>query len=318
MIELINFLNDEVDVRLQDIYLILQENIPKLNSLKRENFGQGLMRLSNLKVFLEALNQINEIKLLEPMIERISEIEEFKNLKSDSINIVTERYNEFNNRWSDLYQKVNLALALLSEYNKDLKKNTFSILLPELKGLTEYSKFFSDLDKIILSPSKDNEIIDINSFDVGSKWINITISSAFSIFVIMQLTRNAFDLYTKDYHQMLVMQKVYQAYDLEKEVIEKIIQASEKKYNNSLTEKSEGMFKSIKEKFPEKFDSEKDFNEYKNNLKFALENLNSYIDKGMEIYKSIEEDKIFPEIEMPNFKEKQKMIDSNTKAITEK
>lgn len=306
-------------MRLKDTLNLLQEQIPKLSGIKYEPLGGNVTRISNLQEGMLALSNLTEISAFIDDIDNIAAIPEFNNLITDKITIPVNLHTTFAGYISSIITKGLLLQKVLEKQIPQNDLDSFNILLPKLKSFTEYSSFFNEMDKIVLRPLNGESKIEITSFDVGSEWINIAIDTAIGSIIFAFIIRLGFELFTKDYHQYKLKKTIIKSFQAGQKAQEEFLKINNERYVKALEEKTENCFNEINNNCPEfiKNKSDSDIKEYKTNLKFSLEQMSKFIDKGMEVYVAIENSKknIIPSI--PNFKDKKKLIEENQQKLLE-
>jgi len=306
------------NMRLKDTLDLLNNNIPPIQKIEYKTINSQITRISNLEKAFESFKELSNISSFTGKIESIFKFEPFNNLKLDAINIDTGTANSIQNSISSIVTNATLLKEILEDQIIKSDLDSFSILLPQLKGFSDYSNFFNTMDKIVLLPLFGESEIEITGFDVGSKWINIYVSTAVGIFIFTQVVRQSFDLYIKDYHQAKTMEVMIKSYNASHAAQEEFLKIIKTNYEASLLERTNTALSEIEKKYPDTINKKSDteINDYKNNLKFSIEEMSKLIDKGLEIYKAIEDDKDNdPIFDIPNFKDKNKLLKNSEQKL---
>lgn len=307
-------------MRLKDTYRILERNINRIGQIKVEKIGNGEnFRISNLKTGMEVIKELSSISPIRKATEEITLHEDFKGMISDMAIVSAASGQFFAAKQAELYHKASLLFDVLRNqiFSED-RYDTFNILLPEMKTFSDFSEFFIKMEKVILTDLDDFEI---TGFDVGTKWINIFSATLMSAFIFIQIARQGFDLYVKDWHQAKALESVIRSLKAGEKAQEEYLRLIEENYKKSLDEKTKTAMDEIRKKHPEKFEGKKDteINEYANRLKFAIDEMSKQISRGMEIYEAIEADKSYELPPLPNFREKNKLLkDAEQKLLEQK
>lgn len=213
------------------------------------------------------------------------------------IRVNYDKYSVINNKQNILKSKMKNIVELYESLNIETGENGIDIKLPPCDDLKEYISYLKDLDFIFSQCpflQYDNEVLKFDSVDVGSNWVKLTVATASTCFIISSVASILDKAISLRSHYISVQQQeeLLKSQQIKNELAEEEINLFKKLKNagmNTIIEKSEKEFK--KSLTPEE----------KDKVKRTLDKLIILLDKGCEIYATLdapeEVQALFPEIQ---------------------
>jgi hypothetical protein len=234
----------------------------------------------------EPLEELKRIPVLHEPILNLLRKYSLSSIDTDKLIISPESSVSFKNELSQIKNRISLLAEIVGDMVK--RESAFEIYLKlyEINDLEELEKLIISLRKIVFLPITNLEgQVELTGFDVGSKYFNLLLSSAFVFQVFSSLLKESSDLYVHSYQKMIMANKLLESYQLTEDTIKEFKEKTSAEYENSLIERTEKICNSpnVKENLANKNEIE-----FKNNTKFAIDELVKLMDKGLEIYHSIE------------------------------
>lgn len=251
-----------------------------------EEIQRRFRKLSKIPVFKEDI----EIYLKTvPSIEREEEEPKISNKLASKL--IVQETNIYNKIYTiiELYESMGL--------NDDDNSNAIDIKLPACEDLDEYISYLKDLNFIFSQCpflQCDGEVIKFGSVDVGSNWLKLTIAAT-SVSVILTNTASLLD-------KALALRSHYITIQQQEEMLKSA------QLKNELAEEQLEMFRQLKDAGMEivirrlEKDHEMQLDpEERDKTERSLDKLILFLDKGGEIYASLESPEniqlLFPEIQ---------------------
>jgi len=251
-----------------------------------EEIQRRFRKLSKIPVFKEDI----EIYLKTvPSIEREEEEPKISNKLASKL--IVQETNIYNKIYTiiELYESMGL--------NDDDNSNAIDIKLPACEDLDEYISYLKDLNFIFSQCpflQCDGEVIKFGSVDVGSNWLKLTIAAT-SVSVILTNTASLLD-------KALALRSHYITIQQQEEMLKS------SQLKNELAEEQLEMFRQLKDAGMEivirrlEKDHEMQLDpEERDKTERSLDKLILFLDKGGEIYASLESPEniqlLFPEIQ---------------------
>ncbi|XDD41745.1 hypothetical protein AB3N58_10525 [Leptospira sp. WS60.C2] len=264
---------------------------------------------------LDSQEALEQLKLIPALTEPINELQRKFSLRAidtNKIAISGESTVLFKQEILLLKNKIELLSEVLDKMVT--KESTFEIYIKlfEINDLEELEKLINNLRKIVFLPLTSLDgTVELTGFDVGSKYLNLLLSSAFIFHFFSGMLKEASDLYIYSFQKMVMANKLVETYNFSEEALKEFKEKTSNEYNQSLLEKAEKICNSPE--ISEKITNDKQ-NEFRNNTKFAIDELAKLMDKGLEIYHSIEAP---PEsrVNFPNY-EKFKEVKGSQKLLS--
>lgn len=286
-------------MKLYNVYRLCKQNVDffyknhiidkgnGINTIEsREEIQRRFRKLSKIPVFKEDI----EIYLKTvPSIEREEEEPKISNKLASKL--IVQETNIYNKIYTiiELYESMGL--------NDDDNSNAIDIKLPACEDLDEYISYLKDLNFIFSQCpflQCDGEVIKFGSVDVGSNWLKLTIAAT-SVSVILTNTASLLD-------KALALRSHYITIQQQEEMLKSA------QLKNELAEEQLEMFRQLKDAGMEivirrlEKDHEMQLDpEERDKTERSLDKLILFLDKGGEIYASLESPEniqlLFPEIQ---------------------
>lgn len=246
---------------------------------------------------------LNELAKLKPLRERARKLYEvipvvYRDKNNFDISEVTAI--NYKNAYTELYvsmQTIVDAYEVLNTGRKPETETGFDIMLPKFKDIGEFAKCLDDLNFVITQCPylniKDAEI-KYNSIDVGSTWITFLIGGAMTATVLTSLGKLVDAAVKIKSHVTTVkmQEELLRSMQLKNDVAEEAVKTL-KQTNRLLLENTIG---DLTTEIGELQDGEE-----KGKAQKSIEKMAYWMDKGMQIYSSIDAPKevkdLFPEQE---------------------
>lgn len=168
-------------MRLRNIYVLCNENLEKVKAIKGATYtsNSSYTSVSGWDIFLDAYNKLHEISFLN---------EDISNLIR-SVPEIYRHQNKFvvaNNEWSKINRNRDKLVASMEnvinlyesmELNSD-EKTGIDIKLPKCDDFSDFKKCIDELEFILYKCpffKAEGEDLRFNTLDVGSMWLNFLI-----------------------------------------------------------------------------------------------------------------------------------------------
>jgi len=174
-------------MRLKEVSKILKDNVDKLNIPQTPISGTQNVKVANLNLFRNAINNIEETGLFKGEINQIKTTDAY----ASTIDLLTLPSSQYNHLYSLANYIKTGATTFINGVNENISlnysDNVISIKLPNKLDLGELAKTIELLKKSLSIPLADSEIndtIEINSFESGSFWIDVLVHSTEAVALI--------------------------------------------------------------------------------------------------------------------------------------
>lgn len=286
-------------MKLYNVYRLCEQNVDFFYKNHIIDEGNGINIIGSWKEIQKRFEKLSKIPVFKedieiylktvPSIEREEEEPKISNkLASKLIELETNIYNKIYTI-IELYESMGLS--------DDNNSNAIDIKLPACEDLDEYISYLKDLNFIFSQCpflQCDGEVIKFGSVDVGSNWLKLTITAA-SISVILTNTASLLD-------KALALRSHYITIQQQEEMLRSM------QIKNELAEEQVRTFKQLKDAGMEivirrlEKDHEMQLDpEERDKTERSLDKLILFLDKGGEIYASLESPEniqlLFPEIQ---------------------
>lgn len=278
-------------MRLYNTYFLCKNYIDRIRELswgKKEynNTEEYDLRLNHWKDITSYLETLEKIDILKENVEAILKnkysYDENKNALYMTLNIA----NEIKENHRVLISKMETIIALYESLNIKSTKDGVDIKIPECSSFKEYIQFVKDIDFVFcqcpLISQCDEEIV-FNAVDVGSMWLTFFIKAEAGSHIILNALAKMSDIALKIRLNTLVIKQ-------QEEILEMM-----RKRNEISAEIIDG-FKKMKKVMLDEAVSELEQQcnvnisdpEDRDRAARSLETLAVLIDRGVEIYSSID------------------------------
>ena len=294
-------------MRLYGMYYICKQYIDKISAMKvdtKTTNGNTIYSISSWQEKSHTLNELGQIPSLRANVKKLYQSIPTVYYDSDNFEISKAMYQNFMSARNDLMVAMKTVINLYEQLNPNSTDKAdlgFDVKLPQFNSVGEFAKCLEDLDFIINQcpylRQEDSEI-KYGSVDVGSTWLTFLIVGGAAVTILTnfgKLVDTAIKV--KSHFVTLKMQEEYlrsmelksksasDSYDTLQLISNKIKEEAVSELESELTHLSDG--------------------EERGKVSKSLEKLSYWMDKGMEIYSSIDAPKeikdIFPEQAEMNF-----------------
>ena len=282
-------------MRLKYMYYLLKKSIVDLNGLQlkeetKQDHGSTYYRgfVGNWRSARRALTSVSRIPLFKNFCEEIVNDEEFSyRLRGDrdSFYIPHSVYLKYKPLYAEFLTKVDAIISFCEDAGFDISEPGFDIKMPHTESLGEFSDNFALLSKAISQCpylNCDNEKIILKKTDIGSIWFEFCIAATGTTFILSSLAKIVDKCIKIKSHRMTVrlQEEQYRTAKLKGDLLEAVIEANKEVMNTVVSE----CVSELKEEIPNVSIN----NEDENRIKYTLNSIASLMDKGMEIYASID------------------------------
>lgn len=294
---------------------IKQKIIENQNFLKLKNTGTNGNNLivngfTNSK---QALLNLKEIPGLQKLVNEILASNVILQSHTDQVIIDSQLGNNLINSINRLREESIIISNLISELYPEQRDLTFSIKFQPLDKFGDFSETIHTLEKIILRPiSILGEEVIIGELEHGSRWMELVFTSVISYYCFAGVVEKAFDIFIDKYQKKNALDLVIKTFNHSEETINLLRKSEENRFKEICSLATDELIKELKSN--EKLSAKsKEINELcdksRNTLQFAIEKQEELIEKGLEVYQTIENgDQEHRKI--PDFSQKEALITS--------
>lgn len=293
-------------MKLYNVYRICKQNIKLI-----ENIDINQKETSDLskvgKIIVYTINNWNNLKNVLYKLEKIPVLNQYVNecfktipdtfRDEESVPMNNNTYNAFMNKKNVLYRKMQDIIELYESMNLENDGNGLDIKLPSCEDLNEYISYLKDINFIFTQCpflQCENEILKFGSVDVGSNWLKLIIATT-STCMILSSTASLID-------KSLILRSHYISIQQQEEILKS------QQIKNDIAIDCHKTFELLRAAYMDTTINElaKESNktldpEEQDKAKRTLEKLIILIDKGCEIYATLdspdEVQALFPEIQ---------------------
>lgn len=282
-------------MRFQTQILKLKEANDLLNLNAVESRDGSSFTIKNAINLSVGINIIETFDYLNPELNTVKNLGILNNLVSDMITVNRNTYDSISNAIQALRKKIILNLNLLDSTIVKVDDFTICIKLIEHASLEKLGNELKQIDKIItqaITHVKISSTYEFLTFDIGSSWIYITVSSMLALNLIGSLVWAACVI-RKKWLEGTYLEKLIEQMNVKNESLKDIQEANKKQLDNLL--------KIEAKKIMQDFDLDNTDNEYENRLIYSIKELSQLINDGVQIQPSllVQEDSknLFPDYE---------------------
>lgn len=232
-----------------------------------------------------AFTKLKNVSLFGDVILKIVECVDENLMKKDSFKMDNDIYNSFIKHIENLLTKMEGIIEFLENMGLDHKQSGFDIKMPPTDDFNEFAKIIDTLQKIFNQCpylNVEGESIKIDSVDIGSVWLKFAVVATSSTVLLSNLATLT-DKCVKiraHYATTKQIEETYRQMKLGNDLLENVVKANEKAYELMIDKSID----ELKDEIPNV--ELKDDDETR--LQFAIDNIVKLMDKGMEIYASID------------------------------
>lgn len=294
-------------MRLYGMYYICKQYIDKVSAMKVDTKtanGSTVYSISSWQEKSHILNELGQIPFLHDNAKKLYQSIPIIYCDSNNFEISKGMYQNYMSARNDLLVAMKTVINLYEQLNPNSTDKTdlgFDVKLPQFNSVGEFAKCLEDLDFIINQcpylRQEDSEI-KYGSVDVGSTWLTFLIVGATATTILTNFGKIAdMAIKVKSHFVTLKMQEEYlHSLKIKNEVLSDVYDTFQQLSNK------------IKEDAVSELETELhplSDGEERGKVGKSLEKLSYWMDKGMQIYSSIDAPKdiknIFPEQAEMNF-----------------
>lgn len=276
-------------VRLYNIYYVCISCMPSLEKVRLTEIRSASKELTGVRIegwedCKIALDELYKISCLQVDIANTFAI--LSNFEKDQIvpGVSPERGKRFINQIGKLQHSVNTIIRLYESFEIGESKAGVDIKIPKCESLKEYMDYLKEIDFIFTQCPyllRSDEEIKFNNVDVGSQWITFFLISSGTFYILNNLGALVNKAIAIKSNLLLLRQQeeLAKAMQLKGEITEETVDVFKQMKQNLLEESVDNLEAEIEEL--------KD-GEERGKVAKSLEKLVVLIDKGVEIYSSIQ------------------------------
>ncbi len=275
-------------MRLYNIYYVCKTCLPLIEKVRMEEIrSNGVLTgyyIRGWKEGKKTLAELNKIKFLKEYVNEMCHNLNFVAIELDEPQVAKEVGERFNRDCEKLKIVMKATIQLYDSMELDEFKNGIDIKIPKCESLKEYVGYLKEIDFIFTQCPyllSSEEEIKFNNVDVGSQWLSFALITAGTFGILNNLAKLVDKAIAIKSHLLTLRQQ------------EEMLKTMNQK--NEATEETIDVFKKMKRITMEGYvkDLESDMGELENGeergkVEMTLEKLGNLLDKGVEIYSSIE------------------------------
>lgn len=278
-------------MRMKYMYYLMKENYGALKNLqmvndpyKIGNSSTNRGRIDNWKAAREALTSVSVIPYFKDTCMEILDNPFFAQT-NDTFYVPYETYQQLNVKYTNLLIQMKSIIDFYESAGFDTTEIGFDVKMPATDDFEEFSK---DIDQLCKSINQcpylkvENEKISLKKTDIGSIWFEFMIAATGTSLIAFNLAKLIDKCIKIKSHYITVKQQEesLRHLTLENDVLENL-----KKTQEQITKALiDNCVEELQQDLPEiKLD-----NEAKERVKFSITNISKLMEKGMEIYASID------------------------------
>lgn len=288
-------------MRLRDYQNLLEDSINSLKQLSmtiiqnNANVGRSHdVKVFGLVAFNNTISKLEKTNLFDKIIKNIRSLEYFNRAENDIV-VRQNEYDNLNNYRQQLLTQIENLKNTIDNILPEENSESINLKLPEYKTFEEYNNLFKLL-KIVFAPFDLLQVTtDLNNFETGSKWINISFNKpskedlkTITIFILLffNMANSSLDLRNKylEGEKSIAYIKQYenQVSEQERKKLLEAFEILQKTDNSKYEQYKEEIIKKILINSGIKLSEEKE-NEIMPRIGSSLEIMGKLMDEGMEI-----------------------------------
>lgn len=306
------------EMRLYNIYYLCREliDIFKQDRISLDN-KRNVYEISDLENYWSAIDSLQNIALFKPVIEHFYNIIPVYAKNENSIEVSIDIYRNFESLNKTIINQMSVIIDLYESMNISKNPVGIDVKIPSCEDLKEYIKYLNDLDFIFTQCPyllHKDETIKFSTVDVGSQWINfiieLSVGSVATFYILNNLAlildkivilRSHYKSVKQQEEALKVAKHKAELLDSEKEIFDTL----KRHYMSEITDSLENEISPLED------------GDQRGRLEKSLEKLCNLLDKGVEIYASIDTPNDI-QVLFPTLNEKEKLPDSILKYIEDK
>jgi hypothetical protein len=265
--------------------------------------------VDGIPILIDSIQKLESFPYLNREIQELKGFDSIYYISNDKASIEVSLYNSFSSTANTLINKIQSSISIISTLIEKEKENELSIKLAEYRTLDELIIDLQKIEKIIsqsILPLTNSQYI-IDGFDVGSKWINIVLSTSLSLSLLAGIVWSGCVIRNKKLEGDILVEKV-KSMEVKNESLEDLRNANKIALDLLLKTEAENLYSQI--------DVKKKNNEDIVRLQYCINEMSILIDKGVEFYPKLDSTEdvknLFPDYSQLS------MIESKIKLIEEK
>lgn len=306
------------EMRLYNIYYLCKElvDVFKDDRIMPSTRESGYY-IINFEDYWSAVESIQNIELFKPLTNDLYEAIPLLSRKKTNVEVSSDIKTIFHSINSKIKHKMSVIIDLYESMNLSKNPVGIDIKIPQCENLKEYIKYLEEIDFIFTQCPyllHKDEKIKFSTIDIGSQWLNFIIElSAGSVAVFYILNNLALIL-----DKIIILKSHYNSVKQQEEDLK----IAKNKVELSETEKE--IFDTLKRHYMSEITSslEKEISpledgDQRGRLEKSIEKLCNLLDKGVEIYASIDAPNDV-QVLFPTLNEKEKLPDTILKYLEDK
>lgn len=301
-------------MRLYNIFYVCKLCLPSIRAVTWENTKPYIYLVKNWGDCKKSLDSLKKIECFEKKVERLYSILDDFQLKKEVARLSSEDLPNFEKALLDISVSVEMMIDLCDMLEMGKADSGIDVKIPKCDSLKEYMGYLKEIDFMFTQCPyllHDKEEIKFNNVDVGSHWIS---------FVVLGITGGFYILnnLAKIVQKAVAIKSNILVYRQQEEMLK------EMQMKNEVLEETVETFKMFKQTLLDSSVSELEDDigelqdgEERDKVKKTLEDMVVLMDKGVEIYSSIETPKEI-KVLFPFEKDTAILPDNITKLLEEK
>ena len=271
-------------MRLYNMYYICKKCLPEVENISITELSKGGNRINDWGKCRNVLLELKKLKCMEGYVDNLCDTLSPLVIDKDTPDVTDAVVNDFINALEDLKVAMNIIILLYQSLELGESSSGIDVKIPKCESLKEYMDYLREIDFIFTQCPflvSDEEEIKFRNVDVGSQWLTFALVTAGTFVILNNLAKIVEKAIAIKSHLQLLKQQ--------EEMLETM------KLKNEATQETLDVFKKMKriamEEAVNGLESElgelKD-GEERGKVEKTLEKLCLLMDKGVEIYSSIE------------------------------
>lgn len=306
------------EMRLYNIYYLCKELIDIFKQARISiNNKKNVYEISDLEKYWSAIDTLKNISLFKPIIENFYNIIPIYARNRDKLEISVDVYRNFESLNKNIINQMSVIIDLYESMNLSENPIGIDVKIPQCESLKEYIKYLDEIDFIFTQCPyllHKDETIKFSSVDVGSQWLNFIVELAAGSAAIFYILNNLALILDK----VMILRSHYNSIKQQEESL-KIAQNKAE-----LSEKEKEIFNTLKKHYMSEITdaleneiSPLEDGDQRGRLEKSLEKLCNLLDKGVEIYASIDTPNDV-QVLFPTLNQQEKLPDAILKYIEDK
>lgn len=276
-------------MRLYNIYYVCKQYLPTIQNIEIVEIRNGNnahtgYRIKNWGNARIALAELKKIKCLEGNVEHLCGTLNFWSLEKDAPEVTIDGGKNFRSSRKDLLITMMTIIELYESLELEQTQCGIDVKIPKCESLKEYMDYLKEIEFIFTQCPyllADDEELKFNNVDVGSQWLTFFVVATGTFYILNNLGTLVNKAIAIKSHLLTLKQQevILETMKLKKEVTDEVIDVFKKLKRDAM----EGYVKDLEGELGELKDGEE-----RGKVEKSLEKLVMLMDKGVEIYSSIE------------------------------